>query len=172
MTQGWRASLAAAIALALQHHPLCRYFAEDRYRLGRVRLCSGCAMALPGFALGVLAAFQLLAAGAAEPLALVASGLALGAPQGLTYLVRFSRGVRAAVKFQGGLGLGLATLAWVFAPVHPLLWWGAPAALGLVFLALQAVRLRSILATCRRCPWAMDWEHCPGFRVSSARATD
>lgn len=165
MDATWRASGQAALALALQHHPLCGNFRADRFRLGRAAVCSGCAMALPGVLAGLALGTWMVLGLWWGPWPILAAGFTLGAPQALTYVWRFGRPVRAAVKALGGLGLGLAVAAWLFLDAP----WSARITgailLTLAFVALQAVRMRSILRTCRACPWRMDWDNCPGFRT-------
>ncbi|MFO1532460.1 MAG: hypothetical protein ABR562_01985 [Thermoplasmatota archaeon] len=153
--------------MAAQHHPLCDWFASDRFRLGsRFAVCSGCAMMLPGLFLGLVGAALLLRRGVgAWPL--LATGLVLGAPQLVTYVVRLGRPARAAIKLLGGIGLGAVTAAWFLLPVSLAWRWGGAGAFSLVLVGMQMLRLRSILRTCKACPWAMDWENCPGFRLRS-----
>ncbi len=150
--------------LALTHHPLCWNFQEDTLPLGRgVRVCAGCALAAPGLAVGLVTSFVWLATHSEIVLPWMAASFALGIPQLASYLRRGNRLERAATKFIGGLGLGgvLACLPWL-----PISWpWriAGLAALGVLFLALQAIRLRQIMAVCTRCPWQRRWEACPGF---------
>lgn len=164
----WRASARVAVRLMLEHHPLCREFRADRFQATRaMAFCSGCALAVPGVLVGLVAGCVALLPGRVDAWPLLAAGFALGAPQGLTYLVRFSRPVRAAIKALGGSGMGLVAASWLFLPA-PWSWrLVAACALAAVFGVLQAVRIRSILRTCRACPWAMDWDRCPGFRATT-----
>jgi hypothetical protein len=157
-------------ALALRHHPLCGWFATDTLTIGAVEVCAGCAMFLPGLALGAASGAVAIGQGA-DAWALMAAGFVLGAPQLLTYAHRFGRGVRAAIKAVGGAGLGLVTAAWFAIPVPWSLRLAGAGALLVALTAMQALRLRSIVTTCRRCPWAMDWERCPGFRAGAEGAT-
>ena len=160
MDPATRAQLVVGARVALAHHPLCSYFEHDVIRIGRARVCSGCALALPALLLGVLAAW--LARGL-DPFALGAIGLACGAPQLLSYGARRGRLARGATKLVGGFGLGLFLVALWLLPL-PLAWRVAGAALlGLSFVALQLVRMRAIWRTCQACPWRARWDECPGF---------
>ncbi|HUR25079.1 MAG TPA: hypothetical protein VM327_03575 [Candidatus Thermoplasmatota archaeon] len=127
-----------------------------------MHVCSGCLATWPVFAL----AFPLTLAArldGASGWGLLTAGLVLGLPQMATYSWRRSRLERAGAKAIGGAGLALAVTG-VLAAGWPGLALVAVIALGmLASLALQVVRLRSILATCDACPFKRDWEACPGF---------
>ncbi|MHB8633682.1 MAG: hypothetical protein ACYDBQ_06935 [Thermoplasmatota archaeon] len=154
---------ATALRLALAHHPLCAWFADDVVTLAGLRVCSGCLAAWPAFALSIPLAWHFVALKAVTPLMGVAVGAVLGVPQLASYVWRGSRSQRAVTKAAGGAGLallavGAAALRLPLAVDGVLL-----AALAAAFVALQALRARSLLRTCGRCPWARDWERCPGF---------
>jgi hypothetical protein len=101
-------------------------------------------------------------------LALLAAGFAMGIPQLASYGWRGSRLERAGVKALGGVGLagvvvGALTAGWPLWALVPTLTAGLLASVG-----LQAVRMRSILATCDACPFRRDWDSCPGFNAGVA----
>jgi hypothetical protein len=161
-----RDAVRIGLHLGLAHHPLCSEFRSDVVRVGRVHLCSGCLVAWPSFLLSLPFAILWRLDGApAWPL--LAVGLALGAPQLASYLRRGSRAERATAKALGGSGLalvftGLLGLGW------PGFWLvGALSVGGVASLALQAVRLRAMLATCDACPFRRQWESCPGFNAGT-----
>jgi len=161
MDPGTRDGVRLGLRLAFAHHPLCDRFHEDVLHR-RVPLCAGCALTWPLFYAVLMA--TLLLRPAAGPWPLVAMGLVLGLPQCSTYRVRWSRPVRAAIKALGGAGLGLAVAGGLLLP-WPWSWKVVAAALVLTaFGGMQLLRLRSVLATCKACPWAVDWGVCPGFR--------
>ena len=163
----WRAAAGTAVGLFLQHHPLCDWFRDDRFGKGRVRVCSGCAVAVPTMLLGIGTGGLLVIMLWWPALPLLAASLVGGLPQLLTYRRRMGRLARAAAKGVGGFGLGMASAAWLFLPAPWDLKAAGAAAVGLAFIGLQALRARSILRTCRACPWAMDWDRCPGFRAAT-----
>lgn len=154
-----------AIRLLLQHHPLCGEFAVDRVRVLGVPLCSGCVAAVPAAALGFVLGLQLIVHGAPSP-ATFAAGSALGLPHLTTYLRRGDRAWRFAAKALGGLGLGAVAMSALVLPVPTLLRLAGALAVTALFLGLQGLRVRSILATCDACPYARDWDACPGFRAT------
>lgn len=105
-----------------------------------------------------------VARGDVAPWPVLAAGVVLGLPQFTTYRVRWTRPVRFAIKVLGGAGLGLAVAGGLLLP-WPLWAKGVAAVLVLLaFAGMQALRLRSVLATCRACPWRRDWSACPGFQ--------
>lgn len=168
MDATWRNGWSTAVRLALQHHPLCHQFRADRFETASGRaVCSGCAMAFPGVVAGLVGSVCLMVLAWWPAWPLLAAGLVLGAPQGATYLVRFDRPTRAAIKGLGGLGLGIVAGAWWLADLATTWKVVGAAGIALVFGLLQAIRLRAILKVCRRCPWNADWDRCPGFRVPS-----
>lgn len=158
------AEARVAVRLLLQHHPLCGYFADDRLKVAGVAVCSGCLAAVPASMVGLVGGIAWILHGAPS-VAVLAGGLVLGLPQLTTYLHRGRRPWRFAVKLLGGLGIGAVVASAPFLP-WPRAWVLAGfVALGLAFVALQAVRVRSILATCDACPYHRDWDACPGFRL-------
>lgn len=159
-----RGEALVAVRLLLQHHPLCHWFAADRIHVAGVALCSGCVAAAPAAGLGLAVGLALAIRDPASAPALVAGGLTLGLPQLTTYLHRGGRAWRFAAKALGGTGLGAVLGAALFLPVSNGWLLAGAAGLALAFTALQALRLRSILATCDACPYARDWDACPGFR--------
>jgi hypothetical protein len=161
MDPAWRAGIRVGLRLSLAHHPLCHVFEEDTVGR-RVRVCSGCAAAAPAFLLGAVAVALLLRMGAA-PLALVAAGLVMGLPQLSSYLWRGGPLHRFAVKALGGLGWGLVVVAGLAAPAPLAAKVFGLALVAVAFAALQGWRALKIVATCRACPWKMDWDACPGF---------
>ena len=162
MTPLARRSVRLGLHLGLAHHPLCTEFRTDVVRIGRVHVCSGCLATWPAFALAFPFAVLALKDGA-PALALLLAGLALGLPQMATYRWRMSRRERAAAKAVGGVGLAMV-VAGALAAGWPVVALATVLAAGmLASLALQVVRLRSILATCDACPFKRDWEACPGF---------
>lgn len=159
-----------ALRLALAHHPLCSWFHADTHAIVGVRVCSGCAWAFPGMLAGLVAALSLGLHW--EPVALAGAGLTLGLPQLTTYVYRGNPAYRHFAKAIGGVGLGGLTAALPWIPLDLAWKIGGGLVLGLVFVGLQLLRVRSMLATCRKCPWAMNWEVCPGFnraQLPSAR---
>ncbi|MEK6975204.1 MAG: hypothetical protein AABY18_02545 [Candidatus Thermoplasmatota archaeon] len=154
-----------AVRLLLQHHPLCGWFASDRIRIGPLTVCSGCLAAAPAACVG-LAVGLVLAIKGTPAEAVVAGGLVFGLPQLTTYLHRGTRGWRFAVKLLGGFGLGALLGGALFLPVSNAWLVGGAVLLAATFVGLQAVRVRSILATCDACPYRRDWDACPGFRVT------
>lgn len=169
MTPLARRSVRLGLHLGLSHHPLCSEFRSDVVRLGRVHVCSGCLATWPVFALVFPLALMARLDGASA-WALLAAGLAVGLPQMATYRWRLSRLERAAAKAVGGAGLAMA-LTGVLAAGWPVVALVAVLAVGmLASLALQLLRLRSILATCDACPFRRDWATCPGFQGAPAVA--
>ena len=152
----------ASLRLALAHHPGCGYFRDHVFRIGGIGFCRGCVLTWPAFLVGLLGAWGLLHLGA-HWAALGAVGLASGLPQGTTYLFRGGGTWRAFVKLVGGFGLGLLFVSLVAAPFGLAWLLAVTGALGVAFLLLQWRRVHTMLATCKACPWAMDWDHCPGF---------
>jgi hypothetical protein len=170
MKDDWRSATRLGLRLLTSHHPLCGHFASDRWMTGRQPWCTGCVVLWPTFVAGVVAAGLLLRQGV-DPWALGASALMAGMPQATTYVRRWPLAMRVTAKAVGGFGLGAVVLVLLALPLAPL-------AKGLLVVGLvggsvigMALRLRSLLRTCRRCPWNADWEHCPGFEpdVSQAR---
>lgn len=151
----------AGIRLAFRHHPSCGWFAADVVGLGPVRICQGCLATWPLFVLSFFLALRLLPTSWAWGACVL--GLLAGVPQLVSYLWRAPRAWRVTTKLLGGSGLGLLIVGILLLPVATPWKFAAYAAMGPAFLALQAVRLRSILRTCAACPWKRDWEHCPGF---------
>jgi hypothetical protein len=170
MDPAWREGIRVARRLALAHHPLCRYFDADVFGV-RIRVCSGCAVAVPALIVGVLAGVWLLTRANAQPWPLAAASLLLGLPQLSTYVHRGSRLYRAMAKAVGGVGLGGFLIAAWLLPIHTAWRLAGFAALAAAFLALQGLRMRAIRRTCQQCPWRADWDQCPGFR-SDARWRD
>ena len=163
MTPLARRAVRLGLHLGLAHHPLCTEFRTDVVRVGRLHVCSGCLATWPVFVLALPLALLARLDGA-PGLALAAAGLVLGMPQMATYRWRMSRLERAAAKAVGGVGLAMAlagvlTVGWPLVAVVGVLTVGV-----LASLALQVVRLRSILATCDACPFKRDWDACPGFQ--------
>lgn len=158
-----RAETSIAFRLAFAHHPLCRWFREDR--LGP--FCSGCILFWPAFLAVTPFALTALARGA-DATALLLAGAVLGLPQLATAVRRFGRLGRGAIKTLGGAGVALATPAILFLPL-PLPWrlglYGMELA---AFCALLLLRMRSILRTCDACAWRRDWGRCPGFGALEA----
>ena len=160
-----KAEALVAVRLLLQHHPLCKEFAADRIRVAGIAVCSGCLAAAPAALAGLV--FGVLAVVRGAPVwAVLAAGATLGLPQLTTYLHRGGRAWRFAVKVLGGLGLGAVLASALALPVHDAWLIGGAFVVAVAFSALQALRVRSILATCDACPYARDWDACPGFRVS------
>lgn len=158
-----RREASVAVRLLLEHHPLCSWFAGDRVQVGPLRVCSGCLAAVPAAALGFVVALRVIVLGV-PPLPLCAGALVLGLPQLTTYLHRGPRAWRFTAKALGGLGLGGVAMSALLLPV-PVGWIaGGAAGLVLAFVGLQAARVRSILRTCDACPYARDWDRCPGFQ--------
>ncbi len=162
-----RAEAWTAIRLALRHHPLCDRFDADRFG----PICSGCAVFWPAFFVAGPAAASLWLQGTSAWV-LLAVGVVVGLPQlpGLRW--RFSRPTRAVIKGLGGLAVGAALFAVIVLPVS---WWlrgGLLACMGLAFVAILAIRMRSILATCNACVWKRDWGRCPGFGALDATAAN
>lgn len=151
-------------ALLTAHHPVCTVYAQDWVRFGRLRVCQGCLATWPTFLLSLPLAWHLalkLPPGT-TPLGLAAAGLVFGLPQGLTVLTRLARPQRWCAKLLGGFGLALLLAgAWIALPPTYLLEGVIVLACG--FTLLLALRMRTILQTCKACPWAMDWEACPGM---------
>jgi len=159
----------AAIRLALEHHPLCRHFADDRRQFWplSVHACAGCLAAVPAMVAGVVIAFAGSLAGA-YPLAVLAASLVLGVPQLSSYVWRGGRAWRSAVKALGGLGIGGVFVGWLLAPV-PWTWkWIGAGTLVLAFAGMQALRVRAILRTCDACVYRRDWDRCPGFNLTDS----
>ena len=161
-----RAAIQVGWRLALAHHPLCVYFQADWVKLGRLRLCQGCLATWPLFALSVYGSVWAWRSGRAEAIALLTAGMMLGMPQASSYLHRGGRLDRAIVKGVGGIGLGMVVVGDLLLPID-LAW--RLAGLAVLLVAVGAglyLRTRSILQTCRACPWKMDWDNCPGFRAT------
>ena len=162
MSQAGR-PVRAGFLLAIAHHPVCTRFRHDVVRLGGLPVCAGCLATWPSFLVALPLAIQARLDGA-PALALLAVGVALAVPQMTAYArPRQSRAQRAAAKVLGGAALAVA-LAAVLTSGWPL--WAAVTAIGagvLATAALQAVRLRGMLAACDACPYRRDWEACPGF---------
>lgn len=153
-----------AIRLLLEHHPLCSVFAADRLRIAGIALCSGCIAAGPTALAAFLAAIVLVLAGSSAT-GLFVAGAVLGLPQLTTYLHRGTRAWRFAVKFLGGVGIGLVVgSAWFLPVARWSLLLGGTGIAG-VFAALQGLRVRAILRTCDSCSYKRDWDRCPGFNV-------
>lgn len=151
-----------ALRLLGAHHPTCHLFAGDVYHLGGVPICRGCAATLPAFVLTLLPAVLLVPETHAVAVLLAATALAI--PQLSTYVIRWPGAARIAAKTIGGVGAGLVVAAyWLWDATL-----GPKAVVGVGLVAAgslgQGLRLRTIVRTCRACPWNMDWEHCPGFR--------
>jgi hypothetical protein len=162
-----RQAIALGLRLGLAHHPLCTEFQTDFVPVGRLQVCSGCLATWPAFFATLPLALAWRLDGAA-PLAMLAAGFAMGIPQLASYGWRGSRLQRAGVKALGGVGLA-GVVVGAFTAGWPL--WGLAAvlAVGLVAcIALQWVRMRSILATCDACPFHRDWDSCPGFNAGVA----
>lgn len=164
----WLRQAHVAVELALAHHPLCHYFSSDVARWRNLRFCLGCVAAIPAFVVGLVAAWAGIAAGFPAATACMI-GLSLGVPQAVSYFRRRGRSARVATKIVGGLGLGFLVSGLLLLPASALVIFLAFAVLSLAFLGFQLLRLRKILATCRACPWKMDWENCPGFRPRTER---
>lgn len=147
------------------HHPLCREYAGEVYRLGRrLRLCRGCTLAAAGTLAGLAAglaspALPGLAIGALAGLGLLAGGLALGRrrrPKGLT------RGLPAALLafllLQALRGGGAAR------------WSAAAVAVAAGAAVTLAYRRRGPDRTpCATCPEAPASGACRGFREIRTR---
>lgn len=166
----WRRAAATGAKLALAHHPLCRYFHADHFTVAGVRVCRGCAVTWPLFAIAFPLALLAIRFTLATAVGALAAGAVLGAPQFTTYVRRWPGPVRVAVKALGGVGLGVFLAGVLLWPAA--LGWrvAALAALWLGFLVLQAVRMRSILRTCDACPWHRRWDACPGFHPGAPDA--
>ena len=170
-----RAHVAAALRLALAHHPLCDAFDADVHRAAAIpsgtaaprsalRVCRGCAAAVAGLLLGIPVGITALGLGA-DPLALAVASLVFGGPQAATYAWRFAPPVRSCAKVLGGMGVGILTVA-ALAGAWPWPWSAAGAgALAMAAVAGQLLRMRTILRTCDACPWARRWDACPGLRA-------
>jgi hypothetical protein len=159
-----RRSIRLGLLLGLAHHPLCTEFRDDVVRVGRLHVCSGCVATWPTFLVTLPLALAWHLQGTSA-LAMLAAGLALGVPHLASYGWRGSRLERAGVKALGGVGLagvvvGALTAGWPLWVLVVLLAAGLVASVG-----LQAVRMRSILATCDACPFKRDWDSCPGFNA-------
>jgi hypothetical protein len=152
------------LLLSMAHHPLCTRFRHDVVRLAGLPVCSGCLATWPVFLLLLPVAVQARLHGA-PALALLAVGVVLALPQVTAYRRRGRRSTsaRTSAKVLGGAGLA-AALAGALTAGWPL--FAVVAAIGtgvLATAALQAVRLRGMLATCDACPYRRDWEACPGM---------
>lgn len=151
-----------ALRLAVAHHPLCHYFHDDTFGR-RWPVCRGCAVLWPLFLPLSILLVAWLPRLPLSPGQAFAVGAVLGLPQVATAAIRFRPAERVAVKAIGAVGLALLVAGLLWAPVP---WsWKAAAAVAVLggFTVLLAIRVRGILRTCRACPWAMDWEHCPGM---------
>lgn len=171
MQDDWRSAFRLSVRLVTAHHPLCGHFRSDRWMLGAVPLCRGCVLMWPAAAVGLATGALALGMLGVNPVALGAAAFIAGLPQASTYLRRWPDGMRAAAKVVGGLGLGILAAAIASLPA-PLTVRLAGFAVLLLGAALGLVlRMLSMLGICRRCPWRMDWERCPGFegRVTRAR---
>lgn len=157
----------AGALLAVAHHPVCTSFRHDVVRLGGLPVCAGCLAMWPTFLVVLPLALQARLDGA-PALAMLAAGAALALPQVALYVragptrPRRSRAERSVAKVVGGAGLAIAltgtlTSAWPLVAIVAAIGAGVVAT-----LALQVVRLRTVLATCDACPYRRDWDACPG----------
>lgn len=147
------------------HHPLCREYGGEVFRIGpKLRLCRGCALAAAGAVSGLLAglAAPTLPAGALAGLGvagLLAAGLALGRRRRSKLITRALPAalppflLLQALRSRSAPAWTLAGLAW-----------------GAVALVILAYRRRGPdRDPCRTCPEATGPGVCRGFREIRAR---
>jgi hypothetical protein len=148
----------------VSHHPHCGPFRPDVLVVGRRRLCTACFVGYPFIAVGWLGAW---AASGTVPLAWwawAAIGLALAAPQGLSFAGRIrSARTQVLVKASLGTGLGLVCHAALALPLE--LGWRI-AALVAALMAIQSLwvlRFHRLERTCQACPQLALRPRCEGL---------
>jgi len=151
--------------LFLAHHPNCKRYDRDVFKVGPLTLCIGCTMMYPTFVLASLAILVLNSGGYVRwDLLLILTPLFYSTLV-LKYLGMTSyKPIKIAVA--AFLGAGLACFLWG-AVLMP---YGVFIVLPLFILINLAVaysakyRSKSLFKNCNRCAYRMNWVRCPGFR--------
>jgi len=159
----WTENLKNLDAPFLSHHPLCSSFKHDLIRIGRWKLCLGCAISYP-ILIGILVGSFWYSYGEWEWYELATWGIPLGLIQ-LTSTLGLTkwRPLKIAVKVILGVGMGFTTLAILKLP-YPL----PIRTLIFIFCAQlasvpAALRSRNIKKKCEKCPYQARWDCCPGY---------
>lgn len=161
----YRYVLEDLFPLLTAHHPSCKRYDSDVFKIGRIRLCIGCTMMYPTFFIASIAILALSIEGYVRwDLLLMLTPLfystLLLKYLGLTSL----KPVKVVVATF--LGAGLACFFWggILMP------YGVFIVLPLFILINLAVaysakyRARSLFKNCGRCAYRMNWVRCPGLR--------
>lgn len=158
------------ISLLLAHHPSCETFDSHVFKIGKVRLCKGCALSYPP-AYGIPIVF--IAWIRARNFIIfsnfyiqniwwfvIGTGiLAIG-----THLLKpYSKFINDFAKFTRGVWAGFLILSiLVISPWYYKLIPLAITAVGLMLITLK--RQKDMTKTCNECEWQSDYENCPGWK--------
>lgn len=170
MEKAQRISLGLIKPFLLSHHPHCRYFDNDVYRMGRHRLCIGCFTSYP-IAI-IIVALWFLGFFTYHWQILLLLGLIFGLIQ-LTSFTRLTdrKGVKILVKFFLGLGFGFFASSILAMPIA--LWLKVVTFIngGIVTGMLGVFRYKKIIKICEKCEYGGNYYICPGFaQIYSASA--
>lgn len=151
--------------LFLSHHPSCKRYDEDVFKMGRLRLCIGCTMMYPTFVIASLFILALYREGYIRWDLLLMLTPLFYSTLVLKYLGMTSlKPIKIVVATF--LGAGLACFLWggILMPHGVFIVLPLFILINLVVAYSAKYRGRSLFKNCNRCAYRMNWARCPGLR--------
>jgi hypothetical protein len=148
----------------ISHHPNCKRFDKDVFKIGEQRVCIGCSIGYPTFFLTtvILLILSYILYIYWDLLLLIA--LVLYTPLILKYLGLTNH---KSIKIIAALclGMGSATSLWglIHSPINIAIWLPIFLIINIIVM-VSGYRIRRMIRQCDRCRYTRQWYRCPGFR--------
>lgn len=160
-----RASITKGILLHLvSHHPLCCRYDCDVVKVGRLRVCLGCAVFLPVLLLVVLLLFGGILNLGTGHYPILVGGVVMGLPQILSLAVRIrSRPIKVLVKALLGVGVGSVLYGIYLLPLPAIHRSGILLACVTLAGILESAKVLRLMRICRECKHYQRMPDCEGL---------